>query len=217
MDRLTSIINGLHWSAIAYETCRFVGRLLFVLVVAGCTIKTGEPLAMTRRPGVNLTPPSVAPPPAPLPNQLPNWNDPLDIHVDDPVTELEIRLGIRLRSRNNCLYLFSDQKLTAAADQFAKWMASTGRLGHQGQGGSWPADRVRAAGYPASKVGEVVAGDFETPISVINGWLQSPGHKATILDPEFTQFGCAMAEDTRGRKCWVVVLARPANRPEPSP
>lgn len=97
----------------------------------------------------------------------------------------------------------------ATAQYHADWMARTGKLGHQGDRGTWPADRVRIAGYDASAVGEVVAGDFENPINAINGWLQSPGHKRTILDPQYTQAGYGMAIDARGRKCWVALFARP--------
>lgn len=187
---------------------KLLGWLLLpaLLLSTGCTIKTGSGSSVAKRPAVVAPVPND--PPKPI-EPLPTWEDPLDIRPESEISELSIRIGVRLRGRNGLRYLFSDELLTKAAQQHADWMARTGRLGHQGPGGNWPADRIRAAGYEFSAWGENVAGDFETPIDVIRAWLSSPGHKAAMLNPEFTQAGYGMAVDRNGRKCWVAVFARP--------
>ncbi len=38
-------------------------------------------------------------------------------------------------------------------------------------------------------------------------WMNSPGHRANILNPEYGRFGLASANGTDGRRYWSLVLA----------
>jgi uncharacterized protein YkwD len=53
-------------------------------------------------------------------------------------------------------------------------------------------DRVTAAGYVGA-VGENLAGGQATIEQAIEGWLNSPGHRATLLNDKFVEFGLAVA------------------------
>lgn len=53
-------------------------------------------------------------------------------------------------------------------------------------------DRVTAAGYKGA-VGENLAGGQQTIEQAIEGWLNSPGHRATLLSDKFVEFGLAVA------------------------
>lgn len=55
----------------------------------------------------------------------------------------------------------------------------------------------------AVKVGENIAYNFSTPSSVLNAWLNSPGHKAN-LDGDYTHFGIAISVNpTTGKKYYT--------------
>jgi hypothetical protein len=48
------------------------------------------------------------------------------------------------------------------------------------------------AGYNYTYAGENLAKDFDTSEGVMQGWMNSPGHKANILDPNYTDVGFAV-------------------------
>jgi uncharacterized protein YkwD len=53
-------------------------------------------------------------------------------------------------------------------------------------------DRVTTAGYVGA-VGENLAGGQKSIEQAIEGWLNSPGHRATLLNDKFVEFGLAVA------------------------
>lgn len=87
--------------------------------------------------------------------------------------------------------------LEAAARRQAQLMASKDTLSHDL--GETLRQRVRAAGYIGA-VGENVAGGQRTLEQAIEGWLNSPGHRDTLLSTKFVEFGLAVASVAPGRK-----------------
>lgn len=87
--------------------------------------------------------------------------------------------------------------LEAAARSQANLMASKDTLAHNL--GVTLRERVTAAGYIGA-VGENIAGGQQTLQQAIEGWLNSPGHRATLLSDKFTEFGLAVARVGGGRK-----------------
>lgn len=59
--------------------------------------------------------------------------------------------------------------------------------------------RVTEAGYSGA-VGENLAGGQSTLEGAIEGWLNSPGHRATLLSDRFVEFGVAVARVPAERK-----------------
>jgi uncharacterized protein YkwD len=59
--------------------------------------------------------------------------------------------------------------------------------------------RVSAAGYHGA-VGENLAGGQPTLEGAIEGWLNSPGHRSTLLSDKFVEFGLAVARVPAERK-----------------
>lgn len=51
---------------------------------------------------------------------------------------------------------------------------------HYGANGSTAADRARSAGYSGTVVGETLGCGPNTPASIVEGWWNSPGHKAVL-------------------------------------
>lgn len=50
----------------------------------------------------------------------------------------------------------------------------------------------------ATKVAENVAYAFSSPVSVVNAWLNSPGHKE-VIEGDFTNFDISAEKDEEGR------------------
>lgn len=101
--------------------------------------------------------------------------------------------------------------LEQAARNQANLMAAKNTLSHDL--GSTLRERVTAAGYIGA-VGENVAGGHKTLESAIEGWLNSPSHRNTLLSPNFSEFGLAAARAGNGgrpKNYWAIVLGGDAN------
>jgi uncharacterized protein YkwD len=94
--------------------------------------------------------------------------------------------------------------LQGAAQAHAEYLSRTGNFSHRGPGGSTPRTRVERAGYRACLTAENIARGQPDTRSVIATWMNSPGHRANILNAQATQYGFA-----RAGSVWVLVLARP--------
>ncbi|MEQ1768999.1 MAG: CAP domain-containing protein [Devosia sp.] len=74
-------------------------------------------------------------------------------------------------------------------------------------------DRVAAAGYTTA-VGENLAGGQRTLEQAIEGWLNSPGHRATLLSDKFVEFGLAVQSVPASRQSrygiyWCLIAGGP--------
>lgn len=87
---------------------------------------------------------------------------------------------------------------------------------HEGSDGSNILDRIAATRYPASQWREITGWGFGgDEISMITWWMNSPTHRAIILDPAITEAGPAFLRlpGTMWLFYWVVVFARPYAAP----
>lgn len=57
--------------------------------------------------------------------------------------------------------------------------------------------------------GENIAAGQKTPALVMAGWMASPGHRANILNKNFTHLGVGVRADSKGRLNWVQTFLRP--------
>ena len=101
------------------------------------------------------------------------------------------------RAKNGKPPLKYNSKLEAAARSQANLMATKDQLSHNL--GVTLRQRVAAAGYDGA-VGENVAGGQKSLEQAIQGWLDSPAHRNTLLSTRFTEFGLAVASVGPGRK-----------------
>lgn len=60
---------------------------------------------------------------------------------------------------------------------------------HTNPDGENPGVRLARAGYDASTWGENIAFGYGSPQAVVDGWMQSDGHCANIMRPNFTEIG----------------------------
>ena len=56
--------------------------------------------------------------------------------------------------------------------------------------------RVQACGYAGTGAGENIAYGYSTPAAVMNGWLNSAGHRANIENPSYRVIGVGVAGST---------------------
>ena len=75
--------------------------------------------------------------------------------------------------------------------------------------GSTVGSRALAAGYYFRKVGENLAGGFTGPEETMSQWMDSPGHRANILDPDFIELGTAVRTGGTYRWYWVQEFGLP--------
>lgn len=64
-----------------------------------------------------------------------------------------------------------------------------------------------SVGYSYLALGENLAlGNFAGDTGVVTAWMNSPGHRANILDVHYTQIGVAVREgDFQGQETWIAV------------
>ncbi|MER5784159.1 CAP domain-containing protein [Streptomyces mobaraensis] len=89
--------------------------------------------------------------------------------------------------------LSADPRLTAAAQAHSADMAARGYHSHVSPDGGRPWDRAVAAGCVHRSIGENIACGQRSPAEVVEGWMNSPGHRANILTPSFTHLGTGFA------------------------
>ena len=79
--------------------------------------------------------------------------------------------------------------LRCAARVHSADMAARQYFDHTNPDGENPGDRLARAGYVASTWGENIAFGYGSPEAVVDGWMESDGHCANIMRPNFTEIG----------------------------
>lgn len=98
------------------------------------------------------------------------------------------------RTAVGCPALTVNEKLTKAAQDHSEDMAAHSNMSHTGSDGSDPGQRITRAGYQWSTYAENVAYGYDTAAKVMEGWMNSPGHKRNILDCNVKEIGIGLAQ-----------------------
>jgi uncharacterized protein YkwD len=93
-------------------------------------------------------------------------------------------------------------ELSIAAQQHTVDMAQNPDVMHVGSDGSRPADRQKRYGYLGAYGGEAVAWGWESPVPVVEFWVNSPPHRALILNPNADQIGVGYTADGYAPNIW---------------
>lgn len=108
----------------------------------------------------------------------------------DPVTAKVFELTNQFRAQNGVALLQLNEQLSVAAKTYAEKMETLGFLNHNSPDGSTPGDRIAASGYNNVMTwGENIAMGYATPEDVMTAWINSPGHKANLLNADFKDIG----------------------------
>lgn len=128
----------------------------------------------------------------------------------DDVTALEdevTALTNQERRAAGCGEVSTDERLRAAARGHSRDMAENDYFSHTGLDGSSFVERAQAQGY-SSPAGENIAYGYATPAAVMEGWMNSDGHRRNILNCSHTTIGVGLAYDANGRPYWTQVFGR---------
>ncbi len=92
------------------------------------------------------------------------------------------------RAAAGCGALTVDERLTAAAQLHSEDMDAHDYMDHTSLDGRSPWDRAKAQGYP-NPGAENVAKGYRTADDVVRAWMNSPGHRANILNCDLREIG----------------------------
>lgn len=105
------------------------------------------------------------------------------------------------RADAGCGALERDSRLDAAARLHAEDMAANDYFDHTSQDGRGPTERAAEQGYEGG-VGENIAAGYPDAEAVMEGWMNSEGHRANILNCDYSVLGVGVA-DRDGTLYWV--------------
>jgi uncharacterized protein YkwD/stress response protein SCP2 len=121
------------------------------------------------------------------------WARPLTAGNLARTAEKVVELTNAERARAGLPALAVDPLLAAAAQAHSTDMVARAFYSHTSPDGSQPWDRAAAAGSRRRTIGENIACGQRSPAQVVEGWMNSPGHRANILKPAFTHIGIGLA------------------------
>ena len=107
-----------------------------------------------------------------------------------------------IRAANGAPPWSYNSQLEAAARSQARLCAAKNTLSHDL--GVTLRQRVPTAGYLGA-VGENLAGGQKTLDQAITGWMNSTGHRNTLLSHKFVEFGLATATAAGGKRYWAMI------------
>jgi uncharacterized protein YkwD len=113
------------------------------------------------------------------------------------------------RAANGCGALRADARLAVSARKHSADMVTKAFFSHTGSDGSDFVAREIGAGYPASgPSAENIAWGYRTPQEVVTGWMNSPGHRANILNCSSIAVGVGMIRAADGSPYWTQDFGR---------
>ena len=113
--------------------------------------------------------------------------------------EATVCLVNRERTSRGLPALRENALLNAASGEHSRDMVARDYFEHTSIDGRTVTDRLHAAGYQrgvTASGGENIAygaGSKATPAAIVKAWMHSPGHRADILRPTFTEIGIGIA------------------------
>ncbi|MCM6775571.1 CAP domain-containing protein [Nocardia sp. CDC159] len=114
------------------------------------------------------------------------------------------------RAKAGCQPLKAENRLTQAAQGHSEDMAKNNFFDHNSSKGS-PGDRIAATGYKARTWAENIAMGYRDAKDVVNGWMNSPGHRANILNCGLREIGVGVAKGRQGLY-WTQAFATPSGK-----
>jgi uncharacterized protein YkwD len=113
------------------------------------------------------------------------------------------------RAKSGAAPLHFDARLTAAAEDRMRDMEDLEYWAHDAPDGRTPFVWLKSRGYEYQFAGENLATGFETTEVLLQGWMESPGHRANILSGDYDDVGIAVIDGSTTRRATgksIVVL-----------
>ena len=112
--------------------------------------------------------------------------------ISDTVLNYEnevIRLVNEIRASNGLKPLTANWELSRVARYKSEDMSNNRYFSHTSPTYGTPFQMIKAFGLSYRSAGENIAYGYGTPAAVVNGWINSSGHRANILNSSYTQIG----------------------------
>ena len=114
---------------------------------------------------------------------------------------LVVKLTNAQRAQHGCSALRMDVHLRTAAREHSADMRVRHYFEHDSPDGKTPWDRIKAAGYSQAGAENIAMG-YPTAQAVVTGWMNSPGHRANILNCSLKAVGIGV-EYGQGGPWWT--------------
>lgn len=115
-----------------------------------------------------------------------------------------VRLTNSARSQNGYAALVEDGALSEAAAVRAREIARS--FSHTRPSGASFSSALSESGVSYLRVGENIASGQKSASEVVNAWMNSPGHRANILNSSYSRIGSASV-NIDGTHYWVQLFA----------
>jgi len=123
-----------------------------------------------------------------------------------------IELVNKARAEEKLPPLKANKRLMEAAQKHSANMARQEKMEHT-LDDKTPADRIKAESYLYAKCGEnIAAGEAWKIEAVHDAWMKSEGHRANILDKDYTEIGVGLAKSAKGEMYYTQVFGKPQQR-----
>ena len=100
-----------------------------------------------------------------------------------------IRLVNEIRQQSGLRPLAANWELSRVARYKSQDMRDNGYFSHNSPTYGTPFQMLSAFGLSYRTAGENIAKGYASPQAVVNGWMNSSGHRANILNASYTQIG----------------------------
>ncbi len=110
------------------------------------------------------------------------------------------------RVQNGLSVLKINPLLQKAAEEKAADMIANDYWAHYSPSGKSPWVFITGAGYKYVYAGENLARDFEDAGEVVQAWMDSPSHRANLLDKNFGEIGVAVRDGKLGGREGILVV-----------
>lgn len=112
------------------------------------------------------------------------------------------------RKNENLSPLVLDEKLNEIAKIKVNLLIKEGKLNHLAGGYKSLGEFLRTYDVDFLMAGENIARKTRTNEETMNLWLKSKGHRANILNKNFTNIGIAKGSDENGDIYWVQIFVK---------
>lgn len=128
--------------------------------------------------------------------------------LDSTITDFEqevIRLVNKIRAENGLNTLSYDWELARVARFKSQDMKDNKYFSHTSPVYGSPFQMIKNFGISFRSAGENIAKGYSTPQAVVNGWMNSSGHRANILNAAYTHIGVGYVS---GGNYWTQMFIR---------
>ncbi|MBU5439262.1 hypothetical protein KQI42_14660 [Tissierella sp. MSJ-40] len=97
----------------------------------------------------------------------------------------------------------ASSELSKVARVKSEDMAKNNYFSHTSPTYGDPFAMMKSFGIKYNTAGENIAKGYSSAQSVVNGWMNSPGHRANILNPRFNKIGVGLYKTSNGTAYWT--------------